>query len=439
MQIMKQSNSISLFGFLTIMLLAVNCFYSIAQPQSPYVQIVIQPTNGSWDYKVNENADLTVSVLLNNIPLQNISVSYEYGLEGMPVEKKGVLPIKENDGKISIGTLTAPGFKRCTVIATVDNITYSSMMTVAFSPEKIEATVNNPDDFDSFWENAISSMRNAPSVFSQTVLDDYSTVDTEVSLLNFIVPNSEVAIYGYLSKPKKEGKFPIALYLPGAGIGPSNPNVNFISKDVISLSIEIHGLNPQADASFFQEVKRKFMNYMYSGVESRDKFYYKPVVLGCIKAADYLCELPQYDGENFITFGGSQGGFLSIATAALDKRVTGVVSFHPAMSDLTGYLHDRVGGWPHHFAPKFHGIYNSESIVTTLSYYDTVNFAKRISVPGFYSFGYNDVTCPPTTCFSVTNSIDAPKTFFLTPITGHWRIPEMMTKSTEWVKQQVEP
>ena len=435
---MKQNRPFSLFSFVTILFLTFNCFYSIAQPQSPYVQIVIQPTSGSWDYKVNEKADLTVSVLKNNIPLQNISVSYEYGLEGMAVEKKGTLSIKDKSGKISIGTLSVPGFKRCTVTATVDNTTYSSMMTVAFSPDKIEATVKNPDDFDSFWENAISSMRNSASITRQTVLDDYSTDKTEVSLLNFVVPNSEVAIYGYLSKPKKEGKYPVVLYLPGAGIGPSSPVVNFINENVITLSIEIHGLNPQGDAKFFEEVKRKFITYMYSGVESRDKFYYKPVVLGCIKAADYLCELPEFDGKNFITFGGSQGGFLSIAIAALDKRVTGVVSFHPAMSDLTGYLHGRVGGWPHHFAPKFNGIYNSEAIISTLSYYDTVNFARRVSVPGFYSFGYNDVTCPPTTCFAVTNSINAPKSFFLTPITGHWRINEMMTESRAWVQKLFE-
>lgn len=436
---MKQSKSVTLFSYTLILLLAVNLLPLIAQSQSPYVQIVIQPTKGSWDYKVNEKADLTVSVLQNNIPLNNISVSYEYGLEGMAVDKKGTLQINDKPGKISMGTLANPGFKRCVVRATVDNINYSSMMTVAYSPEQIKPTVKDPDDFDSFWDDAITKMRNSSSVTKKTILDEYSTIDTEVSILNFTVPNSEVAIYGYLSKPKKEGKYPIVLYVPGAGIGPSNPLVNFINKEVITLSIEIHGLNPQADPEFYQEVRRKFINYMYSGVESRDKFYYKPVVLGCIKAADYLCDLPEFDGENFITFGGSQGGYLSIATAALDKRVTGLVSFHPAMSDLTGYLHGRVGGWPHHFAPKYNGIYSSEAIITTLSYFDTVNFARRVSVPGFYSFGYNDVTCPPTTCFAVTNSIDAPKTFYLTPITGHWRISEMMTKSIDWVKKQIEP
>ena len=128
---MKKSSSISLFSFVALVLLSVNLFSLVAQPQSPYVQIVMQPTSGSWDYKVNQKADLTVYVLQNNIPLQNIAISYEYGLEGMPVEKKGTLQIKGKPEKISLGTLSTPGFKRCTVTATVDGINYSSIMTVA--------------------------------------------------------------------------------------------------------------------------------------------------------------------------------------------------------------------------------------------------------------------------------------------------------------------
>lgn len=410
---------------------------SYAQPQSPYVQILIQPTNNTWDYEVGEEVNLKVTILKNQIPIEGVSIHYEYGLEGMEAEEKGTTVATREGEIISIGTMLLPGLKRCIVNVNIDDTNYSSIMTVAYSPHDIEPTINNPSDFDEFWQDAIDKMRQSQSKVQQTVLDEHSTSTTEVSLLKFNVPNSEVSFYGYLSKPKKKGKYPIVLALPGAGIGPSGPMVNFVDENIITLSIEIHGLNPQGDAEFYKEVRNRFLNYMYSGVESRDKFYYKSVVLNCIKAADYLCELPEYDEENFITFGGSQGGFLSIATAALDKRVTGVVSFHPAMSDLTGYLYERVGGWPHYFAPKFDGIYTQEAIVETLSYFDTVNFAKRLRVPGFYSFGYNDVTCPATTCFAVVNAIEAPKELFLTPITGHWRISEMMAASSKWIQETV--
>ena len=71
---MIRNKRLYLFSFVTILLLAVNFSHSLAQSQSPYVQIVIQPTRDSWNYEVNEKADLTVSVLQNGIPLKNISM-----------------------------------------------------------------------------------------------------------------------------------------------------------------------------------------------------------------------------------------------------------------------------------------------------------------------------------------------------------------------------
>ena len=55
--------------------------------------------------------------------------------------------------------------------------------------------------------------------------------------------------------------------------------------------------------------------------------------------------MDEFDGENLIVYGGSQGGALAIVTAALDPRIKGLVSFYPALCDLNGYVHGRAGGW----------------------------------------------------------------------------------------------
>jgi hypothetical protein len=52
--------------------------------------------------------------------------------------------------------------------------------------------------------------------------------------------------------------------------------------------------------------------------------------------------------------------------------------------------------------------------IATATYYDTVNFAKRLKVPGYYNWGYNDETCPPTAAYAAYNLITAPKTLGLT-------------------------
>jgi cephalosporin-C deacetylase-like acetyl esterase len=132
--------------------------------------------------------------------------------------------------------------------------------------------------------------------------------------------------------------------------------------------------------------------------------------------------------------GGSQGGALSIITAALDPRVKGLAAYYPALSDVTGYLHDRAGGWPHMFRASGEGSHRTKEKLNTMRYYDVVNFARRVKVPGFYSWGFNDETCPPTSMYSAYNVIAAPKQLLLALETGHFTVPEQNERVNRWLE-----
>ena len=71
--------------------------------------------------------------------------------------------------------------------------------------------------------------------------------------------------------------------------------------------------------------------------------------------------------------------------------------------------------------------------IETTKYYDVVNVAKNVKVPGFYSWGFNDVTCPPTSTYSAYNSIAALKELLILQETGHWTYPEQNEKSKQWL------
>jgi cephalosporin-C deacetylase-like acetyl esterase len=154
--------------------------------------------------------------------------------------------------------------------------------------------------------------------------------------------------------------------------------------------------------------------------------------MGCIRAIDYIFTLPQFDGENIAVSGGSQGGALSIVTAALDSRIKCLAAFYPALSDMTGYLHNRAGGWPHMFNNANPKNMTPEKIETS-SYYDVVNFARLLKVPGFYSWGFNDPTCPPTSTYSAYNVITAPKQLLIEKETGHFHKLEQAEKKNIWM------
>lgn len=413
----------------------------VLQAQTPapikLVDFVLTPDHADWNYVTKDNALIDVTVLKAGVPVHDVSVYYEAGPEMLPPDKKETILFKNGSGQIVLGTSAQPGFRQLKVKTIVDGKTYSSEIKVAYSPEKIAPTIPLPDDFTTFWEEAKAAAAKIPMDAIVTLLPEKCTGTVDVYLVNLQNARKGQRLYGYLCKPKAPGKYPVVLEPPGAGIKAISPNLAYAAQGFISLNIEIHGISPLLDNETYGGISTAFGDYYYNRLDDRDNYYYKTVYLGCVRAIDFLCSLPEFDGSNVIVTGGSQGGALTIVTAALDKRVTCLAAFYPALCDVTGYLHNRAGGWPHFLNAANQARVNDPAKLRTLSYYDVVNFARQLTVPGFYSWGYNDNTVPPTSVFAAVNSIKAPKTVVITPISGHWRFPESNDAAVQWIKQQM--
>lgn len=226
--------------------------------------------------------------------------------------------------------------------------------------------------------------------------------------------------------------------IPGAGVRPYAGLTDLAEKGIITLQIGIHGIPLTYEPELYNDLaKGALWQYPGFNLEHRERYYFYKVILGCIRAIDFLYSLAEFDGENLLVRGGSQGGGLSIATTALDDRVKGFVAMYPALSDMTGYLHGRAGGWPHMFNEVNAPLMATEDKIKVTSYYDAVNFARQIKVPGFFTWGYNDDMCPPTSFYSAYNLIEAPKELYLMQETGHWIYPEQREKIEEWMLKQL--
>lgn len=121
-------------------------------------------------------------------------------------------------------------------------------------------------------------------------------------------------------------------------------------------------------------------------------------------------------------------------TAALDKRVTFYAAIHPAMCDHRAHLQKVAGGWPHYF---YYFPTPTPQRIQTADYYDMVNFARRITVPGWFSWGYNDDVCPPTSTYAAYNSITAPKELHPYLETGHYWYQEQYEQWSQWLWAQM--
>ncbi|WMI64958.1 acetylxylan esterase [Aestuariibaculum sp. YM273] len=397
------------------------------------VQFVLSPNHSDWNYNLKEEALVKITVLKYGIPIPNTEITYEFGNDQMVPDKSGTLTLKSGIGEINIGSLKQPGFKQLKVKTTIDGHTYKDQVKVGFSPFNIKPTVKNPKDFDDFWKQAIETNKSIPSEPVITHKPEYSTPTVDVYLVRLQNYKKGKYIYGYLSKPKDHKKHPVLFHPPGAGVKKIHPVTAFADQGFISFTTEIHGINPELTVKDYKNISNAIGDYWSINLDDKDQYYYKSVYLGCLRAIDFLTSLPEFDGKNVVVTGGSQGGALSMVTAALDTRVTAVSAFYPALCDNSGYVNHRAGGWPHMFSSKYQ--LTTPKKLNTMQYYDVVNFAKRIRIPGFYSTGYNDNTCAPSSVLSAFNSINAKKEIVITPISGHWRFSETNEKSIKWLKQ----
>jgi cephalosporin-C deacetylase len=416
----------------TILLIALS-ISAFSQPATGLIKVIVSPDHKDWTYKLNQVAKFSVQVLKYGNLLENVTINYETGPETLPdVKKEGVI-LKDGKTEFS-GTMKTPGFYRVMVWAIVDGKRYEGLATAGFEPEKIQPTVEDPADFDNFWGNAITEARKINLDPRITLMPERCTSEVNVFQVSFQNETNGSRIYGILAIPKKPGKYPAILRVPGAGIRPYAGDSRTAALGVITLEIGIHGIPVNLDNQVYDNLSSGALSaYWTIRMNNRDAFYYKRVYLGCVRAVDFIFTLPEFNGTDIAVTGGSQGGALTIITAGLDKRIRLMAALYPALCDYSGYLNKRAGGWPHYFRntePK-------SGEIETLGYYDVVNFARRITIPGFYTWGYNDLTCPPTSMYSAYNVIPAPKELHIFQETGHWTFPEQNEAVNTWLIKQI--
>lgn len=403
-----------------------------AQPAQQLVNVVVSPDHADWNYKAKENATFKVQVYKDNILMKNVSVDYEIGPEFFPTEKKQDVVLK--NGEIILkSSMKEPGFLRCKVTAKVDGVNYEGMTTVGYDVEKIRPTTAEPKDFDEFWTNAIEEARKTPLDPRMILLPEKCTSTQDVYEVSFQNERTGSRIYGILTTPNSPGRYPAVLKVPGAGIRPYGGSS--MGDNIIVLEIGIHGIPVTLPQEVYNNLSAGALNgYQQFNMNNRDKHYYKRVFSGCVRAVDFIYSLPGFDGSTIGVTGGSQGGALSIITAGLDPRIKFLAAYYPAMCDYAGYLNNRAGGWPHYYR----NAKPQPNEVETLAYFDVVNFARRVKVPGWYSWGFNDVTCPPTSMHAAYNVIPGSKELNLYLNTGHWTYPEQRTAGDNWLRDQCE-
>lgn len=435
---MKRMMMIALMAVVTLMAGAENYPY-----RSDYLWVTV-PDHADWLYKTGEKANIEIQFYKYGIP-HNGEVTYTVGNDLLGTDTKGSVTLKNGRAKINIGTKKTPGFRDVVLTMKLDGQSYTHHVKVGFSPEKIQPFTQEPKDFNTFWQGNLDELAKLPLTYTKEIAKEYCTDKVDCYLVKIPVSRRKQCVYGYLFYPKnaQPGKHPVVLCPPGAGIKTIKEPLRhkyYAENGFIRLEIEIHGLDPRLPKETFDDISRAFNSdptgYLENGIDNRDRYYMKHVYLALVRCIDLLTSLPEWDGRNVAVQGGSQGGALALVTAGLDKRVNLCVVNHPALSDMAGYTEKgRTGGYPHF--NRMTGLYTPDNI-STMAYYDVVNFARKVKATTYMTWGYNDNTCPPTTSYAVWNTLNCEKESLITPINEHWTSDATEYGQMVWIKKHLQ-
>ena len=421
---------------LTILFLVMASLQMSAQIRGNNIVVTVEPDHKDWNYKTGEKATFVVEVRKSGTLIDGVSIDYAAGPEMYQDVKKSMV-LKDGTLKLS-GTMKQPGFYRVDVTAHVDGKDYKQACGVAFSPERLQPSTVMPADFSDFWTKAIAEARKVDLNPTKRLLPERCTKDVNVYEVSFNNIRDNWRTYGILSVPVKEGKYPALLRVPGAGVRPYGGDIWTASQGAITLEIGIHGISVTMEQKVYDDVLNgALMNYWNWGMDKREDSYYYRVVLGCIRALDYIEQYTPWNGKELGVTGSSQGGFLSIATAGLDKRITYYAPVHAALCDHTNSLKGVACGWPHYF--YWNKGKGQEKQIETSRYYDGINFARLItdSQEGWFSFGYNDDVVPPTTAYETYNIVKGPKELSPYQQTWHFWYQEQWDEWENWLLKQM--
>ena len=407
------------------LLLAILAMLPIgAQIRGNSIVVTVEPDHQDWNYCVGETARFTVEVRRSGTLVNDVIIDYAAGPEMYQDTPKTV---KLKDGTLKVtGKMTSPGFYRVDVTAYVDGKEYRGACAAAFSPEKLHPSTIMPSDFADFWQQSIVDARKTDLAPTKRLLPERCTKDVNVYEISFQNEQLGSRTYGILCVPVKEGRYPALLRVPGAGVRPYAGDVYTASQGVITLEIGIHGVPVTMEQGIYDNLNNGALKgYWEFNMDSREKHYYHHVIMGCIRAMDYIEQYTPWDGNNAGVTGSSQGGFLTLATAGLDKRITCYASVHAALCDHTNSLRGVACGWPHFF--YWNKGKGQEKQIEVSRYYDGVNFVRLITdnQHGWFSFGYCDDVVPPTTAWATYNTVTGPKE--LSPYQATWHV---------WVQEQ---
>jgi cephalosporin-C deacetylase len=159
-----------------------------------------------------------------------------------------------------------------------------------------------------------------------------------------------------------------------------------------------------------------------------EKLLFRQIFLDTAQIARIVMDMPDVDAGRVGATGGSQGGALTVACAALEPRVRRAAPVFPFLSDYKRVwemdqakdAYQELRDYFRLFDPLHE---KEQAIFEMLGYVDIQFLAPRIQGEVQWAIGLMDTICPPSSQFAAYNKISATKSMLIYPDFGHEGLP----------------
>ncbi|CAN5433814.1 cephalosporin-C deacetylase [soil metagenome] len=275
------------------------------------------------------------------------------------------------------------------------------------------------EDFESFWQGTINEALKQP-LHAELVPFSLPTKNLECYAVRYEGFGGG-RIAGWYMRPSQRGKFPgVCMYhgYSGRGARPMDM-IALASQGICVLSMDCRGQNGQSqDTAVVPEGQHS--GWMTKGIRDPKAYYYRYVYADAVRALELLAGREEVDPTRLAITGGSQGGALTLAVAALSDRPVLALPDIPFLCDFRRAV-AITGNGPYPeiaaFIKSHPHIY--EQAFRTLSYFDCMNLAPKIQCRTVICNCLWDDICPPSTIFAAYHHMTCPKSIEIYPYHKH--------------------
>ncbi|NUN93981.1 MAG: acetylxylan esterase [Verrucomicrobiae bacterium] len=288
-----------------------------------------------------------------------------------------------------------------------------------------------PNDMDAFWDRSLAEMRALdpkvelrPAAFAARGVECFHLFFTGVG---------GSRVHAKLLRPKgAKQKLPAMLLFHGYSgrSGDWFDKLAWVSQGFVVAALDCRGQSGLSED--LGSVKGgTFRGHIVRGLDdSPEKLAFRQIYLDTAQLARIVMNLPEVDPRRVGAAGGSQGGGLTLACAALEPSIKLAASIYPFLCDykrvwemdLAKDAYQEIRDFFRWFDPRHE---REDEIWTRLGYIDCQHLAKRIRAEVLMLTGLMDTVCPPSTQFAAYNKMVSKKRMILYPDFAHEGMPDM--------------